>query len=270
MIMAIVGALVVSAILWFAGTKFSPAWEKREMDNFAGKWNLLFGLGTLFALLASVGSFALGAPVWGAVAFSIIAWLIPLVSATDYTTLLIPREICIVAYYLPLPLVVMHSIQEGSWSPLINMGIWLLAVAVMFIPVMMGRLGMGDLRLFILFGTALAWWAGAYYVVLGLLAACILQIFVFILAATTKKIGVYREVRPLTDETDTLDNTVEQPEASGEIRGRHKAIDETVPQPVSKKRLFVPFGPALLYGALAAGLAAAYLPYEELLDALVF
>lgn len=263
MIQVLIGSLVSSAILWTLGHRFTPAWEKRNMDNLAKRWTLLFALGTVFAVGFSLGAHALGAPILGAIALSIVAWLIPLVSATDYTTLLIPREISVIAYYLPLPLLAVYAWQADSWSPLINAGIWMGAVAIMFIPVLMGRMGMGDLRLFILFGTALAWWTSAYYVVLALLAACIIQIFVFILAITTKKIGVRRAIVPLVDEADTTEMTAEV------TTPRHRAATPT-PASDEKKRLFVPFGPALLYGAALAALGAAVLPYEQLIEKLLF
>lgn len=267
MIYAALGAVFISVIMWVMGRRFAPAWEKREMDNLAGKWNRFFLMGSILAVAGAAGAVALGAPFLGAVALSVILWLIPLVTATDYTTLLIPREISVLAYYLPLPLFALYAWQQGSWTPVINLALWMGAVALFLIPVMMGRMGFGDLRLFILFGTALAWWAGAYYVVLGLLVASILQTVLFIIASATKKIGVYRVVTPLTDEADTLETT----ESPAPGIGRHKAADavsegNSSPQ---KKRLFLPFGPALLYGASLAGFAAAYLPYEELIDLLI-
>lgn len=263
MIPVLVGSLIISTVLWLCGRKFSPAWETRNMDNLSKRWTLLFALGTVFAVGLSLGAHALGAPVLGAIALSVVAWLIPLVSATDYTTLLIPREISVVAYYLPLPLLAIYAWQESSWGPVINAGIWMGAVALMFLPVMMGRMGMGDLRLFILFGTAIAWWASAYYVVLGLLAACVIQIFVFILAMSTKKIGVRRTVTPLTDEADTMEMTDEVT-----TKPRHRADPTPVVEP--KKRLFVPFGPALLYGATLAAFGASVLPYDQLVEMLLF
>src|SRR5690606_4387356 len=101
---------------------------------------------------------------------------------TDFSTYKIPREPSILAYYLGLPLMIGYALSIGSWAPIAAFGVWMVIPTLLFL-FSGGGIGMGDIRLLILFGTTLSWWVGIEYMFYGLIASCLLQLIILYPAA---------------------------------------------------------------------------------------
>lgn len=241
---------VISIGLWFYSTTKVKEWESRGMAGLPLKWSTIFLLSTISAVATTAGAYFLGAPALGAVGLGLVGFLIPLVSVTDYSRYLIPREVSVAAYWIGVPLAIGYMLQVQSIQPIVQVLLWSVVVAVFFIFALVGWLGMGDVRIFILGATAMAWWAGAEYLMLGLFLGTLLQVLIYIGAKLLNK-GRHQEVTSLLQSTQ--DSSSEKGEVTEELNKKPK-----------KKRLHLPAGPAFLCGFLIIGLLAAAFPVSEI------
>lgn len=239
-------SLISSGILWVVSAHYVPAWntEGRFEKTPGGKhkWTVVFALGTLLGLVGTFALYQLQPNVYIAASMSICLWIMTLTSYTDFSVLRIPSEPSIVAYYLGLPLILGYGLQSGAWGPiLIALGIWLIMPVIFFFP---KSIGMGDVRLMLIAATSLSWWVGIQGMyVYGLLIGVGLQFAFFGVAHLAKsafnydKFGIWAY--------------------RGEL---HAKSQSKLPFPLptddkgktKKKQLHLPFGPALMFGFIAA------------------
>lgn len=256
-------SLISSALLWVKSQKHTSEWEDRGI-NIRFQWKSVFLVATLLAVLASTTAGLLGAGFLPAAALGILGWMTVLVTVTDFTTYKIPRETSILAYYLGMPLMVAFAITSGSWAPIVAFLVWFIIPTVLFFAAGKG-LGMGDIRLLILFGTTVSWWVGIEYMFYALVAACLLQLLIALPVALITGRG--RRAVP-----GTTSSTPEPPRAAAtsadeedltvEVEAAEETLDATTDSAPKKdkgqkKKLHLPFGPALMVAFLGMGIYSA-------------
>ena len=154
--------------------------------GFAGRWAErgitcvlpmnVGAIGRLFAAFAAaVAVHNQGRGVSAATATAAAVWLAFLAADSDLGSRKIPREACWAVYVVGVGCAITGSGPAG-WT---SLGVALLvAYAPMALASRLGKGGMGyaDVRLIIAFCLTLAWWAGAYPVMVGLILGCVLQL----------------------------------------------------------------------------------------------
>lgn len=256
-------SLVSSALLWAKSNKHTSEWEDRGI-SVRFQWKSVFLAATLLAVLASTVAGVLGAGFLPAAGVGLLGWMTVLVTVTDFTTYKIPREPSILSYYLGMPLMAAFAIMNGSWAPIVAFLAWMLIPTILFFVAGKG-LGMGDIRLLILFGTTLSWWVGIEYMFFALVAACLVQLLIAFPAAVLTGRG--RKAVPGATESTAEPAQPEAPaeEDAGEddVVVEVEVVEESldsVPsdkQKKAKKKLHLPFGPALMFAFLGMGIYSA-------------
>ena len=263
---ALIPALLVSGLLTYISKRNIPHWEQRGYSKIPLLWTWILALSNTVALLASTASILLGGGFWASAAISIVGWLTPLVVITDLFTYKIPREPCIAAYWLGLPLMAGFMLSIQAWSPLASFLAWMFLPALLFL-IGSGGMGMGDIRLLILFGTTMSWWVGIQNMVFALMAAAMIQILLFPIAKLT---GRGRKMERSSIAGGSIEETLEEELASvnDEIKedsNEEEPTQEDEPQVPTeleekikgKKKLYLPFGPVLMIAFLGAALYSA-------------
>lgn len=190
----LVGAVIVTGILSGFGAKQLTAWKARDFGQLNISWVKTF--------LASSGiSFAVGAAVfvllnnpWPAIAIMPMAYMMSLGSLTDMKILKIPQDISVLAYLLPLPIMLL-SIDSYGWF---SLGVWGAIIALFFFFCWAGAFGLADLRIMILAATSLVWWAGIETVVLAFGFSALIQLIIHPFAEKFN-LGVLKERKNIND-----------------------------------------------------------------------
>ena len=161
----------------------------------------------------------------------LLAWLLVLVAFTDYTAYRIPRGSSRMAIIASLAIFVWSTIESASLSERLAVSGAALIVPLLFF--MVQGMGMGDIRLFVVFAIALPWWTtlSGWFYALGIAAG--LGILSF---------GVAKVLRRGT----RIDYT----------KGRIRSVLTGSNTQKQTTRKAIPFGPALTAGYLGYAIFA--------------
>lgn len=266
-------SVFTSAALWAYSSPRTAEWEARGFTGLPVQWKTLFLLSTLASIsLAGLGAI-IGADFWQMTSLGLLGWMTTLVTVTDLRTYKIPREPSVLSYWLGIPLMLGYAFSIESWAPLGAFGVWMIIPTALLL-FSRGGIGMGDVRLLILFGTTLSWWIGIEYMFYALIVACVLQLILFAGAVVTGKgkraaVGelMHQDLvqQGLIDEEPTTDTISKVDTSEIDLTVPTELVepinsspeDEQEPRKESKKRLHLPFGPALMIAYTAAGVYAA-------------
>lgn len=250
--------LLLLAVLVFASYKFIPGWNERDFSVKGANWKKIISIAVGTAVATSGVAYA--GTLNGAISLSIalVAYLTVIATFTDLKVYKIPADISILAYWIPVPFVLL-CFNSVDWFGPITWGV----LVLLFIGIALYTKGLGfaDIRLLILFGTAFSWWMDPMVMIYTLLAATFLQMLVHLVAPFIS-LGVKKKKG---------DNSVWNPETK-KIEGALSEGKRRKPQPHvkllakvlparwtaflnrKKERFHVPFGPALIITYLASAL----------------
>lgn len=191
----LIGALIVSIGLSGFGLAKLSSWKTRDFGTLNINWTNTF--------LASSGiSFAVGALVfmllsnpWVAISIIPLAYMMALGTVTDMKILKIPSDISILAYLIPIPIMLL-SIDSYGWF---SFAVWAGIILLFTVFAFAGAFGVADLRIMILAGTSLVWWAGIETVMLAFGMAAFIQLLIHPLAVKFDW-GVVRERKNINDQ----------------------------------------------------------------------
>lgn len=253
--LAVLVAAALSAILWVVSSRKTSDWESRGFEGVKTSWTSIFAQSTGLALLSTLIAAFLGANFWQASAISLLGWMLVLVCYTDFATYKIPREPSIAAYYLGLPLLAGHALESQSWAPVAAFGVWMI-IPTLFFLVAGGGIGMGDIRLFILFGTTVSWWIGIEYMIYALVAACVIQLLIFPIAKMLGR-GQYAAKGSMEAPEPAADEVAQTATDAASDGMDDSSVGNSEKSPAPKKRMHLPFGPALMVVYFAVGMYSA-------------
>lgn len=251
LLIALALSLISSVILWSVSAHYVPSWNTQgRFDKTPGgknKWTIVFALATILGLASTFAMYQLQPNIFIAAAISICLWIMTLTSYTDFTVLRIPSEPSIVAYYLGLPLLLGYGLQSGAWGPIfVALGIWLIMPILFFFP---RSIGMGDVRLMLIAATSLSWWVGIQGMyVTGLFIGVGLQLLFFAVAHSAKKFLNYDKFGVWAYRGE-LSGQPNKAKGAGPLNARNFVEKKGAEK---KKQLHLPFGPALMFGFIAA------------------
>lgn len=212
--------LIFCAGFTAASWRLTPDW-KDEVP-----WNRLVVISGIFAFIVASVTYLYSSLLLPSFAVAIVSYLVPLVFYTDYKIYKIPRRVSRFAYGVAAILPVLYALSVHSWTPIIMVGLSLLVPLVFLFA---RGMGMGDVRLFILFAFALPWWVGIYGMLVAMGISVVIQTFVFIFGAMMGK-GKMHKVKGITGK--------------------------------EKEKRALPFGPALLIGFLMVALWQTQAPLD--------
>lgn len=267
------GALLVSLGMSVYAKNKLAGWKTRQFGDHSFQWNKIFTASSITSFVVSGIVFAITQSPWAAIAIAPLAYMLVLGSVTDFKISKIPMDISVLAYLIPIPLLLIFADSYGWFSFLVWTGVILLFLVFAYL----GMFGLADLRIMILAGTSLSWWVGVENLAMAFGFSAIIQLIVHAFAAkmnlgTMKhRTGVKFElvkVEPVGDtiEVEASDNNkdsdmnliendetivnsetiVDNVDDANSVIGESTMEDKANANPKKKKnKRFVPFGPAL-------------------------
>lgn len=229
----------------FSQTKIS-AWEERGFVDLLLTWKKTFFVAALANILVTVTALFVGGEWWQSALLGLIAWMLVFSVITDFATYKIPSETSIVAYLLPLIIVV--PLTWGDKVAYISMAIWFGAIFLLDIlgMILKGGIGGADIRLFLLVGSSLSWWVGIDWMFYAFGISAFMQLVVFAIA----RVGNWGRIKPLGS-MNALNATESKTFKLSQKMAREEGLD------VPKGRKVLPFGPSILVTFLIMGIFAA-------------
>ena len=266
-----------------------PQWKEREFGGYDFKWKTIFASSTLISFTIGALIYSLTASPWPAIAIIPLAYMTVLGSITDMKVIKIPSDISILAYWIPVPLLVIFADSYG-W---LSFAIWMAIVLLFTFFAFAGAFGFADLRIMILAGTSISWWVGAENILLAFGASALIQLLLHPLAhvfnwgivkerksisylvkekeeaerlaSKENTIQVETEEVDLQQEEEAVVPDVDKVDADGNTVKPKNKVDNFLNGKSAKSRRFVPFGPALCIAFCFVGLyyANAFAVYIE-------
>lgn len=262
-----------------------PKWKEREFGGYDFKWKTIFASSTLISFITGALIYSLTQSPWPAIAIIPLAYMTVLGSITDMKVVKIPSDISILAYWIPVPLLVIFADSYG-W---LSFAIWMAIVLLFTFFAFAGAFGFADLRIMILAGTSISWWVGAENILLAFGASALIQLLLHPLAhvfnwgivkerksisylvkekeeaerIASKENNVHVEADQQQEEA-VVPDTETMPSDSNTEKPKGK-VDNFLNGKSAKSRRFVPFGPALCIAFCFVGLyyARAFAVYIE-------
>lgn len=265
--------LALPAMLAFRSFRDVPAWKQREYGNRNFRWTTIIVASAVFS--AGTGLFVntiLNNVIIG-MATSIVAYLLIIVSATDFGLMLIPRELSDTAQLASLPIFAAALITgQVQWTGVL-MGLGM--TAGFFLLARYGKFGGGDLDLFAVFVLTLSWWVnyGAFLIAFGL--ASVLQLLLLPILKMLNLVHKGPDANYAWDKQSksyvpTVEAELTVPDDADSIptapEEAASAETDDKPLPRKKNRTHVPFGPALIFGYLVVAIAQASGVVEKFFD----
>lgn len=249
--------LLLVGVMVYASYKFIPGWNERDFSVKGANWkNVLIGASGLSVITSAIAyTGTLNGPV--SLSLAVVAFLTVVASYTDLKVYKIPADLSILCYWIPVPFVLLCFNSIDWFGPIT----WAILV-IMFIVLALksNGLGFGDIRLLILFGTALSWWMDPMLMIYTLLIATLLQIVIHIIAPFLN-LGVSKKKG-----SNTVWNAEEKKLEGSKVTKRRKpGLHIKMLAPVlparwtaamfkNRPRFHVPFGPALIVSYLGSAL----------------
>lgn len=289
MLTFLISLAALNTLLGVFSYKHVPAWNSRDFNVRGLNWNIVIPGSIASSVILSTAVYFYTNNLWVSLSIALVGFIFPLATATDLSVSKIPQDISVLAYLLPIPLILL------CWPSLDQTTVIFWAImAFLFGALSFVGLGLGfaDVRLFILFGTAFSWWMGMMNMTYALLIATVLQLLIHLIGphinlgvkktkeenavydATTRRLVaessiVVEETHPVVTNGDILpeedsdnntenvvidtDNEHKQPKSkSAEKRAQRKAKRK------AKKRFHAPYGPSLLLGYLIVAMYTAF------------
>lgn len=257
----IFGSLLVLLVglMVFASYKFIPGWNERDFSVKGANWkNVLIGASGL-SMVSSIVAYAgtLNGPV--SLSLAVVGFLTVVASYTDLKVYKIPADLSILCYWIPVPFVLLCFSSIDWFGPIT----WAVLVILFILVALKSKgLGFGDIRLLILFGTALSWWMDPMLMIYTLLIATVLQIVIH-LVAPFLNLGVSKKKGSNTvwnAETKKLEG-----DKAVATKRRKPGLHIKLLAPIlparwtaslfkNRPRFHAPFGPALIVSYLGSAL----------------
>ena len=216
----IAAILLLSMTLSFIGLKIAPEWKDQV------PWTHLMFISGASAGIVGVSSYLIGRSLLPSLAIILLVWLFPTIIYTDYKLYLIPRGITMLTLPFAIALIIADTFTLHSFTPFI-----MVAVSLVFplILIFLRGIGMGDIRLLVLFSLALPWWIGTQRMITAIFLSVGIQLLSF---------------------------------AIGKIYGKGKMRTVKGLDGKEKQKMSLPFGPALLAGFILISLLAISSPVD--------
>lgn len=261
--------LLISIGLSGYGLLRIPFWDAEDRGIKKGNfnWKKLFLLSTSISFVIGFIVYWLTMNPWAGISVIPLAYLMILGTVTDMKVLIIPRDISILCYWIPVPLLLIFADSYG-W---LSFGIWMAVTGLFFVFSYAGAFGGADVRIMTLAGTSICWWVGAENILLAFGAAAFVQLFIHPLAHKFNW-GVMKKRKSVTQ-------LVKENEEKERLEANAKGEPIPEPKPIKPKkerkglfwkiikklnnfingeseteRRFVPFGPALMISFCAVSL----------------
>lgn len=190
----LIGAVIVTGILSGFGATRVSSWNARDFGQLNISWTKTFLASSGISIVVGAIVFLLLNNPWVGIAIMPMAYMMSLGSFTDMKILKIPLDISILAYLLPIPIMLL-SIDSYGWF---SLGIWSAVIALFFFFSWAGAFGLADLRIMILAATSLVWWAGIETVILAFGFSALIQLLIHPFAEKFN-LGVLKERKNIND-----------------------------------------------------------------------
>lgn len=240
-----------------------PAWQERDFGTRNFNWNLLIAISTALSLAVSHLAFFLSGNIWVSLCIGMLGFLTVLSSVTDFALMKIPSELTTLVQYAPIPFI---ALLWPSFDYIDKMSIYMWAGFTFIFAVMsfLRLFGWADVKILFAFGVTLSWWVGPekmMYAFVGSAALALLLIPITKKFGAGKEYGLKKHIGDSTkwnEEEKKLVAVDKKPIDVEELEGLdRKAVRAKVRKAKGKKRIFIPFGPALLLSFLVMSLIAA-------------
>lgn len=149
-----------------------PKWKSRQFGTMTINWNKAFFASSGISFFVGTVVFLLSWNPWIAISIIPLAYMMVLGTVTDMKIMKIPDDISMLAYIIPVPIMLL-CIDGYGWF---SFGVWLGVVLLFLVFAFAGAFGVADLRIMLLAGTSVAWWAGAETVLLAFGASAFIQL----------------------------------------------------------------------------------------------
>lgn len=245
-----------------------PAWNERGFGDRGLDWSRTAIASLVGGAVLGLGSAAVSGQWYVGAVMTILGYFGVLATATDLSVLKIPSDISIVAYLLPIPLILLWWPQMDKLS----LAFWAVVVGMIFLLAVFSRgMGFADVRILFLTLTGLSWWVGVIPMTYALMGACVLQIVLTLVLPKTsfgvvKAKGTQTVVNKSTGELeggdpyekDVVAASEEPIMASNDVSDAENVdgLPDRSDSDSIKKRRHTPFGPALLIAFTAVAIYA--------------
>lgn len=149
-----------------------PKWKTRQFGELNINWNKVFFASSGISFFVGAVVFLLSWNPWIGISIMPLAYMMVLGTVTDMKIMKIPDDISVLAYLIPIPIMLL-CIDGYGWF---SFGIWMAVVALFLVFAFAGAFGVADLRIMLLAGTSVAWWAGLETVLLAFGASAFIQL----------------------------------------------------------------------------------------------
>lgn len=262
MLIFIIASLAVAAGFATLSYLKIPAWKARGYGDRDFKWNLII-LASAISSLASayLAYFLSDGSLYTSLATGVLGYLLVLSSVTDFALMKIPSEPTTLAQWVAVPAIIWlwPSLNYEDKTSLV---VWFGIVFVFAVLSYMRRFGWGDVKLMFAFGTLLAWWVGPLNMMIGFLGSSFLAL---LMIPVLKRMGLTvkkgtSEATVWNPETKQMESTDRESEVTvdteGSVPPESEGSEDSPAPKKTRKRTFVPFGPALLISFMGIALFA--------------
>lgn len=274
--------ILISVGLSAFGLWRAPLWDAEDRGFKKGnfKWKTIFAFSTVISFGVGLTVYLLSMNPWAGISVISLAYMMVLGTVTDMKVLMIPRDISALAYWIPVPLLLIFADSYG-W---LSFGIWMAIVALFFVFAWAGAFGFADLRIMLMAGFAISWWVGAENILLAFGASAFIQLLIYPLAhkfnwgivkvrksiTQSVKDAEEKERLELEQNDESVALAVEEQKSSEQQLSEdspkeQKGINNFLNGQSKKAKRFVPFGPALMisFCAVAIYFAKVFAVYIE-------